>query len=153
MFAVVTYAPFFWNNPGKVSADTKAYLYLNPGRLLQSATSMWNPDQGFGMVTHQNIGYLFPMGPYFWLTHTLGIPTWIAQRFWMGTLLFCAGLGVRKLAGELGLSRTAGWAVALPYTLTPFILVNIGRTSAILMPWAGLGWLMIYAIRTGRDGR
>lgn len=152
-FALLTYLPFLWNNPGKVSADTKAYLYLNPGRLLQSATSMWNPDQGFGMVTHQNIGYLFPMGPYFWLTHSAGIPTWIAQRFWMGTLLFCAGLGVRKLAQELGLSRTAGWAVAMPYALTPFILVNIGRTSAILMPWAGLGWLMLYAIRTARSGR
>ena len=104
------------------------------------------------MVTHQNIGYLFPMGPYFWLTHSIGVPTWIAQRFWMGSLLFLAGLGVRKLAQELGLSRTAAWATALPYTLTPFILVNIGRTSAILMPWAGLGWLMLFAIRATRHG-
>ena len=151
-FALLAYVPFFWNQPGKVSSDTKAYLYLNPGRLLQTATSMWNPDQGYGMVTHQNIGYLFPMGPYFWLTHSNGIPTWIAQRFWMGSLLFLAGLGVRKLAQELGLSRTAAWSAALPYTLTPFILVNIGRTSAILMPWAGLGWLMLYAVRSTRHG-
>ena len=152
LYALVSYLPFFWNQPGKVSADTKAYLYLSPGRLLQTATSMWNPDQGFGMVTHQNIGYLFPMGPYFWLTHSVGIPTWIAQRFWMGTLLFAAGLGVRKLAQELGLSRTASWAAAVPYALTPFILVNIGRTSAILMPWAGLGWLMLTAVRATRHG-
>ena len=152
LFAVLSYAPFLLNQPGKISADTKAYLYLNPGRLLQTATSMWNPDQGFGMVTHQNIGYLFPMGPYFWLTHEIGIPTWIAQRFWMGSLLFFAGLGVRKLAQELGLSRTAAWSAALPYTLTPFILVNIGRTSAILMPWAGLGWLMLFAVRAVRHG-
>lgn len=152
LFALVSYLPFFWNQPGKISSDTKAYLYLSPGRLLQTATSMWNPDQGFGMVTHQNIGYLFPMGPYFWLTHTVGIPTWIAQRFWMGSLLFLAGLGVRKLAQELGLSRTAAWSAAIPYALTPFILVNIGRTSAILMPWAGLGWLMLYAVRATRHG-
>lgn len=152
LFALLSYVPFFFNQPGKVSADTKAYLYLDPQRLLQTATSMWNPDQGFGMVTHQNIGYLFPMGPYFWLAHANGIPTWIAQRFWMGTLLFAAGLGVRKLAQDLGLSRTAAWSAAIPYTLTPFILVNIGRTSAILMPWAGLGWLMLFAIRATRHG-
>jgi len=150
--AVVAYVPFFINNPGKVSADTKAYLYLDPSHLLATATSMWNADQGFGMVTHQNIGYLFPMGPFFWLTHTIGLPTWIAQRFWMGSLLFLAGLGVRKAAQELGLSRVAAWSAALPYVFTPFILVNIGRTSAILMPWAGLGWLLLFAIRSARFG-
>jgi arabinofuranan 3-O-arabinosyltransferase len=152
LFALLTYVPFFTNNPGKVSADTKAYLYLDPTHLLATATSMWNADQGFGMVTHQNIGYLFPMGPFFWLTHTIGIPTWIAQRFWMGSLLFLAGLGVRKASQELGLSRIASWSAALPYVFTPFILVNIGRTSAILMPWAGLGWLILFAVRSARFG-
>ena len=152
VFAILSYVPFFFNNPGKVSADTKAYLYLDPSHLLATATSMWNADQGFGTVTHQNIGYLFPMGPFFWLTHTVGIPTWIAQRFWMGSLLFLAGLGVRKAAQELGLSRVASWSAALPYVFTPFILVNIGRTSAILMPWAGLGWLLLFAIRSVRFG-
>jgi len=152
IFALITYVPFFTNNPGKVSADTKAYLYLDPSHLLATATSMWNADQGFGMVTHQNIGYLFPMGPFFWLTHTAAIPTWIAQRFWMGSLLFLAGLGLRKAAQELGLSRVASWSAALPYVFTPFILVNIGRTSAILMPWAGLGWLLLFAIRSARFG-
>ena len=152
VFALISYVPFFLNSPGKVAADTKAYLYLNPSHLLATATSMWNADQGFGMVTHQNIGYLFPMGPFFWLTHSVGIPTWIAQRFWMGSLLFLAGLGVRKAAQELGLSRVASWSAALPYVFTPFILVNIGRTSAILMPWAGLGWLLLFAIRSARFG-
>ncbi len=152
IFALIAYVPFFTNNPGKVSADTKAYLYLDPSHLLATATSMWNADQGFGMVTHQNIGYLFPMGPFFWLTHTVAVPTWIAQRFWMGSLLFLAGLGVRKAAQELGLSRVASWSAALPYVFTPFILVNIGRTSAILMPWAGLGWLLLFAIRSARFG-
>jgi arabinofuranan 3-O-arabinosyltransferase len=148
--ALLAYVPFLYSEPGRISADTKAYLYLDPGRLLSSATSMWNPDQGFGFVTHQNVGYLFPMGPYFWITHTLGVPTWIAQRFWMGSLLFLAALGVRKACEEFGLSRQAGWVAALPYMLSPFILVNIGRTSALLMPWAGLGWLMLGTMRALR---
>ena len=29
--------------------------------------SMWDPHIGMGTVTHQNIGYLFPMGPYYWI--------------------------------------------------------------------------------------
>ena len=148
----MAYVPFFYNNPGKVSADTKAFLYLNPGHLLASAFSMWNADQSFGTVTHQNVGYLFPMGPYFWAAHFAHIPMWIAQRFWMGSLLFLAGLGVRKVAQEMGLSRGAGWAAAIPYALSPFIIVNIARTSAILMPWAGLGWMLMLAIRSARFG-
>ena len=28
---------------------------------------MWDPNIGMGTVTHQNIGYLFPMGPFYWV--------------------------------------------------------------------------------------
>ncbi len=28
---------------------------------------MWDPNVGMGTVTHQTIGYVFPMGPYYWL--------------------------------------------------------------------------------------
>jgi len=64
--AAISYIPSFRTQPGMVAADTKQYLYLDPGRLIQSALSMWNPDVGAGTVTHQNIGYAFPMGPYYW---------------------------------------------------------------------------------------
>ena len=47
-----------------------------------------------GTVTHQTIGYLWPLGPYYWLTDQLGVPDWVAQRLWLGTLLFAAGAGV-----------------------------------------------------------
>ncbi len=104
------------------------------------------------MVTHQNIGYLFPMGPYYLLFHYLGVSAWIAQRFWMGSLLFLAALGVRRFLEEMGIGRQAAWAAAIPYMLSPYILVNIDRTTAILMPWAGLGWMMLYAVRAARQG-
>jgi arabinofuranan 3-O-arabinosyltransferase len=64
--------------------------------------------------------------------------------------LFLAAWGVRRFAQELGLSRSAGWLVALPYMLSPFILVNIDRTSALLMPWAGLGWMFLFTVRAAR---
>jgi hypothetical protein len=59
-----------------------------PGRLLERAPSMWDPNIGMGTVTHQNIGYVFPMGPFYWVTHQLGMPAWVAQRVWFGTIRF-----------------------------------------------------------------
>ena len=61
-------------NPGMVAADTKQFLYLDPGRLTTGAASMWDPNTGLGTVTHQNIGYLFPMGPYYTADPVAGRP-------------------------------------------------------------------------------
>src|SRR5690242_18088334 len=104
-FALFAYIPFLLSSPGRVTADTKQYLYLDPDRLLQRAPYLWDQHIGFGTVSHQIIGYLFPMGPYFWLTEHLGIPTWIAQRFWLGTISLAAALGARWLFRMLGVSR------------------------------------------------
>ncbi|HMG25814.1 MAG TPA: alpha-(1-_3)-arabinofuranosyltransferase family protein, partial [Acidimicrobiia bacterium] len=61
LLAALSYIPPLRTAPGKVAADTKQYLYLDPTRLLERAPSMWDPNIGLGTVTHQNIGYLFPM--------------------------------------------------------------------------------------------
>ena len=74
LLAALAYVPVMLTSPGRVVADTKSYLYLDPSRLLERAPSMWDPNIGLGTVTHQNIGYLFPMGPYYWLMDTLGFP-------------------------------------------------------------------------------
>ncbi len=84
ILALLTYVPLLLNAPGKVSADTKTYLYLDPGRLLDRARSMWDPHIGLGTVTHQSLGYLFPLGPYYWLMQRIGVPDWVAQRLWLG---------------------------------------------------------------------
>ena len=142
VLAGLTYAPSFLTRPGMIAADSKQYLYLDPGKLLSSAVSMWDPDVGAGTVTHQNIGFLFPMGPYYWVVQELHIPMWVGQRFWMGSLFFFAGLGVLFAARLLGLSRWGCVAAALVYTFTPFVIDYIGRISVILMPWAALGWMV-----------
>ena len=92
--AAVAYLPLLWSSPGEVSADTKSYLTLDPSRLLAKAPYLWDPTVGMGTVTHQTIGYLWPLGPYYWATEHLGVPDWIAQRLWLGTILFAAGAGV-----------------------------------------------------------
>src|SRR3954469_22460400 len=71
--ALLAYVPFLLSSPGKVAADTKQYLYLDPGSLLGRALSLWDPHVAAGTVPHQQIGYLFPMGPYYWLMDTLRV--------------------------------------------------------------------------------
>ncbi len=57
--------------PGVVTPDTKTYLYLDPTRFLSQVAFMWNPTVGLGGVTHEYIGYLLPMGPFFAVFHVL----------------------------------------------------------------------------------
>jgi len=40
VLAELAYVPVLLTKPGKVVADTKSYLYLDPGRLLDRAVSM-----------------------------------------------------------------------------------------------------------------
>ena len=153
--AVLTFGPLLRTAPGRVAADTKVYLYLDPGRLLSRATSMWDPNVGFGTVTHQNIGYLWPMGPWFWLFDRAGAPDWIAQRLWVATFLFAAGAGVLFLLRTLGgrsASPLAGFVAAAVYVLTPYVLQYGTRTSVLLLPWAGLPWLIGLTERSLRTG-
>jgi arabinofuranan 3-O-arabinosyltransferase len=135
-----------------VGADTKTYLYLDPGRMLERAPSMWDPNIGFGTVTHQNIGYLFPMGPYYWLADVTGVPMWLAQRFWLGSILFLAGLGVSFLLRTLRFDTMPAAVASFAYALTPFTLTLAARLSVILLPFAGLPWMLAFTIRAIRRG-
>lgn len=150
--ALLAYLPPLLSAPGKVSADTKTYLYLDPGRLLERAPSMWDPNVGFGTVSHQTIGYLFPMGPYYWAMDRMGVPDWVAQRLWLGSLVFAAALGVLYLARQLGRQGPGVVVAALAYAFSPYSLHYSARLSVLLMPWAALGFLIALVIRSLREG-
>ena len=210
ILAFGVYVPLLLTARGRVVADTKQYLYLDPTRLLERAPFMWDPNIGLGTVTHQNIGYLFPMGPWFWLFQQIGVPDWVAQRLWLATIMFAAGSGVLFLLRSLGWrsasvadaaatdiaaadsgladSRVAdsaatasgarpgasvsdrqaadpgrdsrlvqvmgggALAAAALYMLTPFVLENAARFSVLLLPWAGLPWLLGLTQRALRSG-
>ena len=102
--AAMAYAPLLAVRPGVVTPDTKTYLYLDPLRFLQQVAFMWDPTVGLGTVSHEYIGYLLPMGPFFAAFHLLGVPVWVAQRLWLGSILLCAGWGVLYLSRILGLA-------------------------------------------------
>lgn len=143
----ISYIPIFLTQPGKVSADTKTYLFLNPGEVLAEAPSLWSSSFGAGTVTHQYIGYLWPMGPYFWLMEALGFPDWIAQRLWWGSLIFLATYGTYRLGRALGIHNNYAFLAALLYGLSPYGLHYLARLSGILLPWVGFPWLLLCLIR------
>jgi hypothetical protein len=150
--ALIAYVPVLRSASGKVAADTKSYLYLDPARLLGRAATMWDPNIGMGTVTHQTIGYLFPMGPYYWLMERLGLPDWVAQRLWLGTLMFAAGAGVCYLLRTLGVQGPGVAIAALAYMLTPYSLDYAARISVLLMPWAALPWMIGLVRKSLVDG-
>ncbi|MFK7919512.1 MAG: alpha-(1-_3)-arabinofuranosyltransferase family protein [Ilumatobacter sp.] len=153
VLALVAYVPALTASPGRMPTDSKLYVYLNPGRFLADATTSFDPRQFAGWVPHQHIAYLWPTGPWFWTFETLGVPDWIAHRLWIGTLLVAAGLGMRFLARTLGFAPLAALVAALVYQLSPYVLPYISRTSVLLLPWAGLGWIVAFTVlATRRSG-
>lgn len=142
LLAVLAYLPFLASSPGRVSSDSKQALYVDPGGFLVDAAYLWDPSVGAGTVPHQHLGYLWPTAPWFWAFDAVGVPDWVAQRLWVGSLTFAALLGARWLARSLGLGPTAAMVAALVYGLTPYQLAFTARTSVLLLPWAGLPWLV-----------
>ena len=82
----------------------------------------------------------------------LGMPAWVAQRLWLGTLLFAAGMGMRYLLRTLGV-RGPGVPVAMLAYLVAIQLVArryvrwhfpaltllralLAATSGLLLAWA-----------------
>lgn len=148
--AAVVYPPLLLTEPGVVVADTKTYLYLDPGRLLERALSMWDPHVGMGTVPHQQIGYLWPMGPYYWVMEQIGSPDWLAQRIWIGSIMVGAGAGVLFLARTWRWRPSAAAAAAFVYGLSPYVLTLAARISVILLAFAGLPWLLALTVRALR---
>jgi phosphoglycolate phosphatase len=51
----LAYVPFFYSEPGRISADTKAYLYLDPGHLLATlAAAGGDPARALMVGDHHN---------------------------------------------------------------------------------------------------
>lgn len=149
-YLVLAFVPSLLAKPGQLSADTKVYLSVDPGRLLSSASSMWDPSVGAGTVPHQNIGYLFPLGPWYWLFDTIGAPDWIAQRLLWGLLVFAASWGACRLGRLLGWSMTMAAITGFAYGFSPYLLSYLARLSVILLPWAAMPWLIVLTIRLCR---
>lgn len=139
--------------PGRIAADTKLDLVVDPMRFLGRALRLWQPEAAFGHIQNQAVGYLFPMGPFFALGDVAGIPMWIVQRLWMAAILVFALRGAVRVAEELDIgtpsTRLFGGAA---YALSPAIVVFLAHTSGGLVPAAALPWVLLPLIRGSRQG-
>lgn len=144
----------FVQRPGWTAADTKLDLVVDPGGFLQRATSLWDPLAAGGQLQNQAYGYFFPMGPFFWVGHSLGIPGWVVQRLWWALLLVLAYHGALLVLERLGIGT--GWSRvigAFSYALAPRMLIGLGAISSEIWPMAVAPWVLLplLAVQPGRE--
>ena len=145
--AVLT-AETFLQEPGRLATDTKLDLTADPWSFLGRALHLWEPLGYQGNVQDQAYGYLFPMGPFFALGHTVGLPEWVVQRLWVAALLCLALVGIDRLAELLGIgTRSSRLFGALAYALAPRMMSTLGPTSIEALPMALAPWVLIPLVR------
>jgi arabinofuranan 3-O-arabinosyltransferase len=162
-FCLLIEALPFLTAPGNLISDTKLDLAVDPGRFLARALTLWDPQQ-FGQLQDQVAGYLFPMGPFFWLGRLAGrwggvvgsglAEPWVVQRLWIGTVGVAAFLGTVRLADRLGIGTP--WsriAAGFAYAASPAALTLIGELSSEFLPAAMLPWILIPLVDAARGGR
>ncbi len=150
------YALALAQRPGEVLADTRLGLALAPQRFLAEAAGVWSSTGDLGhVVAGQDYGYVFPMAPWFAAGDGLGLPVWLVQRLWIGTLLALAALGVVALVRALLDDRRAPTAVAgaVLYVVSPYVVVLVDRASVALLAYAALPWLLLAVHRALPDRR
>ncbi|GIH06269.1 hypothetical protein Rhe02_43360 [Rhizocola hellebori] len=134
----------FVQEPGRITADTKIDLLVNPSGWLTRAMTLWNPVANFGEVQNQAYGYLWPMGPFFAVGQWISLPPWVVQRLWWALLLCVAYTGVVALANRMAIGTPLTRMVAgVAFALCPRILTELGVISSEAWPTAVAPWVLV----------
>lgn len=146
----------FWQRPFEAFSDTRAELAVDPGLFLSRALTVWNSTFDLGSVqSSQFVGYAFPIGPFFSLGDSAGLPVWFVQRLWIGGMLALAGWGAWLAVREFfpARRRGAGFLAGLIFIANPYVLVVLNRGSAWLLAYAALPWFLIWTLRGVNQSR
>lgn len=153
---VMILAAFVLEKAGQTTTDTKASLTVDPGELLRSTFSLWNPQMSLGELQNQAYGYLMPMGPFFAGLQGIGVPAWVTERLWSWVIVVAACEGVRLVCRQLGINPWAALGAGFAFGLNVRLLSEVGVRSAEVLPTAMLPWMLlpvIWALRGRIDPR
>jgi arabinofuranan 3-O-arabinosyltransferase len=154
--ALGAYVLAFLQRPGEVITDARVELTLDPAGFLHNVASLWSSTTDLGHVqSAQFVGYLFPMGPWFAGAKSLGIPMWVTERLWLGSLIALSAWGVVRLMDEL-YSRERGPAhlfAGTIFALNPYVVTFASRETPALLATAALPWLVVAAHRGMGEAR
>ncbi len=141
--AVLAWLPLFRNKRGKIGADTKCYLYLDPGRLLKTGAVHVGPQRGHGHRHPPEHRLPVADGPVL-LAHgagrhaRLGGPAALAR-----VILFPAGAGVRYLLRTLAWKGAGVVTAAMCSTCSaPTCSTSPPASRSSCCPAAGLPWMV-----------
>ena len=149
--ALVTLA--FLQDPGRIAADTKLDLTVDPWGFLGRSLHLWDAEGFFGQLQNQAYGYLWPMGPFFGIGQSLGLPAWVVQRLWWSLILVAAFLGMYLLLRALGIG--GGWPrilAGLAYALAVRPQSALGAVSVEIWPMAVAPWVLLPLVRGATKG-
>ncbi|GAA2162868.1 alpha-(1-_3)-arabinofuranosyltransferase [Pedococcus bigeumensis] len=131
---LVLWTVAFAQQPGKVVADTKIDLALDPWGLMSRALHLWDPSTTFGVLQNQGYGYLFPMGPFAALGQLVAAP-WVVQRLWWALLLTAGFLAMRALLAAWRVADpVTRQVVAVAFALSPRVVSTLGPISSESAP-------------------
>ncbi len=146
----LSYALALLQRPGRTALDTRIELSVDPALFLDRVGSLWSSTTDLGHVqSGQFVGYLFPMAPWYAAGDALGVPHWLSQRLFLGTLLALAAWGTVRLMDALW-ARPRGLAhlgAGLLFVLNPYVVQFASRGTVSLLAYAALPWLMLAAHR------
>ncbi|MEU6259431.1 alpha-(1-_3)-arabinofuranosyltransferase family protein [Streptomyces sp. NPDC047043] len=131
-------------SPGRTTFETKLAVAVDPLRFLGDLGQLWHDRAGFGGIADQNVGYAFPMLPYYALMHLIHVPVWLAERLWLSVVVTAAFWGALRLAERLRVGTPATRLLgAVAYALWPTFTIVVGSTSAAALPGALLPWVLL----------
>src|SRR5258708_9900494 len=152
VFAVV-FLILLGNASGRVFFDTKLGVDIAPADFYARLWHLWNPNEWFGTLSDQYIGYAFPMGPFYLLAEILQLPVWLTERLWLALLFTVGFAGVVKLGQVLQIGTERSRIVGgLAFALRPTFSIVIGSTSAGLLPGLLAPWAVVPLVRAARGG-
>ena len=141
------------NARGQIFFDTKLGVDLDPAGFYARLWHLWIPDEWFGTLQDQYIGYAFPMAPFYLAGQLLKVPVWLTERFWISLLIAAGFAGLVKLAEALRVGTDRSRIVAgLAFALWPTFTIVIGSTSAGILPGLLVPWAVLPLVRAASGG-